>query len=214
MQKITRKHHRPFLQKYKSTINILDIGGGRAARNHSYDDLFPNRKTFDIDPARQPDVVGDAHSLPFSDGSIEAILCTEVLEHLHTPQLAINEMHRVLKPGGQLILTTRFVFPIHDQPIDYFRFTKYGLQELFKSWDIIEIVPETESFSAIGALIQRLAFQTDVRGGKPVKAILYGLAFLFDHSNWLLKQEYGNIKKDSPETNIMTTGYYLVAKKK
>lgn len=182
--------------------------------NHSYDDLFPNRKTFDIDPARQPDILGDVHQLPFADNEIANILCTEVLEHLHTPQVAVDEMRRVLKPGGKLILTTRFVFPIHDQPMDFFRFTKYALGHLFRDWEIIEIVPETKTFSAIGALLQRTAFQTDLVGGKITKACLYGLAFLFDKLNWLIKQEYGNIKKDAPETEIMTTGYYIVARKK
>lgn len=214
MQKITRKHHRPFLARYATDIKVLDIGGGRAVTNHSYDDLFPNRQTFDIDPERKPDVIGDAHNLPFEPNSIPGIICTEVLEHLHTPQIAVDEMERVLMPGAKLILTTRFVFPIHDQPIDYFRFTKYGLQELFKKWNIIEIVPETETFSAVGALIQRVAFQTDLRGGKLSKAFLYILAWIFDHLNWLIIREYGNIKKDSQETNIMTTGYYIVVEKR
>ncbi len=214
MKKLTRMHLRPFLMRHATSEEILEIGGGRATTNHSYEDLFPKRQTFDIDPERLPDVIGDAHSLPFVDASIKNILCTEVLEHLHTPQQAVNEMHRVLVPGGTLILTTRFVFPIHDQPIDYFRFTKYALQQLFKEWEIVEIVPETQTFSAIGALIQRVGFQTNLRGGKLTKLFLYSLAYLFDNLNWLIISEYGNIKKDKPETNIMTTGYYLVAKKK
>ena len=214
MKKITRKHLRPFLQKYSTQEVVLDIGGGRAIKNHSYQDVFPNRHTFDIDPNREPDTIGDAHALPFSNESYSFMVCTEVLEHLHSPQIAIDEMERVMKSGGTLILTTRFVFPIHDQPIDYFRFTKYGLQELFKNWNIVEIVPETKTFSALGALLQRTGFQTKLKGGKFTKAILYSLAYVFDQLNWLIVEEYGNIKKDSMETDIMTTGYYLVARKK
>lgn len=213
MQKITRKHLRPFLERYATTEIVLEIGGGRVTSNHSYEDLYPNRHTFDIDPERKPDTVGDAHKLPFGDASFNYILCTEVLEHLHTPQQAIGEMYRVLKPGGSLILTTRFVFPIHDAPHDYYRYTKYGLEHLFKEWSIEELIPETETFSGVGALIQRIGFQTSLKGGKFTKLLIYGLAFILDNLNWLIKEEFGDIGKKRKEETIITTGYYAVFKK-
>lgn len=214
MKKITRKKLRPFLEKHKTTEEVLEIGGGRREGNHSYDDLFPNRHTYDIDPDRKPDTVGDAHALPFENGSFNFILCTEVLEHLHSPWVAIAEMKRVLRPGGTLILTTRFVYPVHDAPHDYYRYTKYGLKHLFKDWEMVEMVPETSTMSAVGAIIQRIGFQSDVIGGKLTKALLYGLAFTFTKLNWLLTAEYGGIKKERSEKGIITTGYYLVAKTK
>ena len=214
MQKITRKHLRPFLEKYATNKIVLEIGGGRLSTNHSYEDLFPNRHTYDLDPKRLPDTVGDAHSLSFEDNVFECIICTEVLEHLHTPHQAIAEMKRVLKPGGTLILTTRFVFPIHDAPHDYFRYTKYGLQHLFRDWEMIELTPETHTMSAVGAIIQRVGFQTKVRGGKLTKMALYSLAWLFDHLDGMIMTEYGDIKKQIKEKDIITTGYYLVVKKK
>jgi SAM-dependent methyltransferase len=198
---------------YATSAQVLEIGGGRVKSNHSYEDLFPNRHTYDIDPKRQPDTVGDAHALPFSDGSFEFILCTEVLEHLHTPQKAIDEMCRVLKSGGTLIITTRFVFPIHDAPHDYYRYTEYGLRHLFRDWKIIELKAETESFSAIGALMQRLGFQSDLKGGKFTKMLLYFFAFIFERLNWVIQKEYGDITKKSRAQNIFTTGYYLVCSK-
>ncbi len=209
MKKITRKNLRPFLEKYATDKNILEIGGGSVKGNHSYTDLFPNRHTFDIDPKREPDTIGDAHELPFEDSSFEFILCTEVLEHLHSPQKAIDEMYRILKPKGTLILTTRFIYPLHDVPYDYYRYTKYGLVYLFTAWNDIEIIPETDSFSAIGALIQRLGFQTKLRGGKITKISLYILAKLFDNLNWLLVEEYGDIQKNKSDDHILTTGYYI-----
>ena len=213
MQKITRKHLRPFLEKYETDKVVLEIGGGRLSTNHSYEDLFPNRHTFDIDPERLPETIGDVHSLPFEDESFEFILCTEVLEHLHTPHQAIAEMKRVLKSGGALVLTTRFVFPIHDAPHDYYRYTEYGLRHLFKDWDIIQLQAETQSFSAMGALFQRLGFQTNLKGGKFTKIILYGFAFLLDRLNWIIKEEYGDITKKSLTKNNFTTGYYIVCSK-
>jgi SAM-dependent methyltransferase len=213
MKKITRKNLKKFLGKHATDKSVLDIGGGRTESNHSYHSLFPNRHCVDIDPERKPDTVADAHNLPFDDNSFEFILCTEVLEHLHTPQKAIDEMRRVLIPGGKLILTTRFVFPIHDAPHDYFRYTKYGLGYLLREWKAVEITPETETFSAIGALLQRVGFQTKIKGGKIVKLFIYLLAYLFDKSNWLIIKEYGDIGKNKENENIMTTGYYVCATK-
>jgi SAM-dependent methyltransferase len=213
MKKITRKNLRPFLERYATSKVVLEIGGGRVSTNHSYQDLFPNRHTVDIDPLRLPDTVADAHALPFEDNSFEYVVCTEVLEHLHTPTQAIAQMKRVLTPGGTLILTTRFVFPIHDAPHDYFRYTKYGLQHLFKDWEIIELSAETKTMSALGALLQRVGFQSTLKGGKITKLMLYGLAGIFDRLNWIIKKEYGDIKKERSEIDIITTGYYLAAKK-
>jgi SAM-dependent methyltransferase len=209
-QKITRKNLELFLRRHATEKHVLDIGAGGSG----YDRFFPNRVAIDIDPSRKPDIVADAHQLPFEEGEFEMVLCTEVLEHLKQPQVAINEMHRVLKPGGKLILTTRFIYPLHDVPHDYWRFTKYGLKELFQEWDIVELEAETSTFSTIGVLFQRIAFQSKLKLNKLVKLKLFFLAYIFDHLNFLLKEEYGDIKKSMSEEHIMPSGYYVVCKKK
>lgn len=207
--KITRRKLKVFLSKYATNKEVLDIGAGGS----EYDKYFPKRITLDIDPLRRPDITADAHSLPFKDAEFEYILCTEVLEHLKEPSRAISEMDRVLKPGGKLILTTRFVYPIHDSPNDYWRFTKYGLEELFKEWEVIECVAETEVFSTVAVLLQRIAFQTTLRLNKLVKLNLFIFAYICDHLNFLVKNEYGDIKKETKERNIMPSGYYAVYRK-
>ena len=214
MQKFTRQQLGPFLEKYATTERVLEIGGGRVATNHSYETLFPNRVTFDIDTKRKPDVMGDAHALPFGDGEFSFVVCTEVLEHLHDPAVAIAEMHRVLMPGGTLVLTTRFIFPIHDAPHDYYRYTEYGLRHLFRDWDIIELRPELLTISTMAALFQRIGFQTTLRGGKFTKAVVYALAWLLAKCDGLLVAEYGDIKRSIPQSTVLSTGYYLSAKTK
>ncbi|HEX9608932.1 MAG TPA: methyltransferase domain-containing protein [Candidatus Paceibacterota bacterium] len=209
-KKITRKNLELFLARHATEKRVLDIGAGGS----SYHRFFPNRVAIDVDPARKPDVVADAHELPFEDNEFEIVLCTEVLEHLKEPRVAIGEMNRVLKRGGTLILTTRFVYPIHDAPNDFWRFTKYGLRELFKEWDIIELKAETRMFSTIGVLLQRMAFQSKLKFNKLVKLKLFFLAHIFDHLNFFIREEYGDIKKSMPETDIMPSGYYLIAKKR
>jgi len=210
-KKITRKHLEVFLKRHESDKKTLDIGSGGSL--YRYDRFFPNRVTVDIDPARNPEIIGDIHNLPFQNEEFEVVLCVEVLEHVLDPRKAIAEMHRVLKKGGTLVLTTRFVYPIHDAPHDYWRFTKYGLQELFKDWNVQELVPETHTFSALAILFQRIAYQTKLRFNAPVKFKLFLFAWIFNRMNWLVKSEYGDIKKETKESDIVTSGYYLVCKK-
>lgn len=208
---IARKRLHHFLSQHKSDVRVLDIGAGGAA---VHDTFFPNRVTVDIDPNRNPDVVADAHQLPFADAEFAMILCTEVLEHLKDPRKAVSEMGRVLVPGGTLILTTRFVYPLHDVPHDYYRYTKYGLQELFASWDIETLEAEAETFSTIGIALQRIGYQTVLRGGKFTKLCVHALAFIFDHLNWIVISEYGDIKRTKFEEGILASGYYLVCKRR
>lgn len=208
--KITRKNLDNFLKKYASDERVLDIGSGGSG----YGKYFPNRLTVDIDPDRKPEIVADAHNLPFKDGEFGFVLCTEVLEHVKDPKTVISEINRVLKTGGKLVLTTRFMHPIHDAPDDFWRFTRFGMLELFKDWDVIELVPETETFSSIAAILQRICFQTELRLNKISKFIIFSVAFVVNKLNFLLVKEYGDIKKTYKVENIMSTGYYVIAKKK
>ncbi len=210
MKKITRKNLEKFLEKYATTERVLDLGSGGS----SYGSFFPNRITVDIDPKRNPDIVADAQKLPFKDGEFSFVLCTEMLEHTLNPFKVEEELRRVMAKGGTLILSTRFVYPLHDAPHDYWRFTKYGLTKLFEAWEIIELRAETETFSAIGALIQRVGFQTKLKLNKLAKFLLFATAWLLDRLNWLILEEYGDIGKTKKESQIMATGYYLAAKKK
>lgn len=208
--KITRKKLEVFLKKYATTEKILDVGSGGS----SYHTLFPNRLAVDIDPDRKPDIVADAHHLPFTDNEFNFVLSTEMLEHTVDPKQVVAELIRVLKPGGTLVLTTRFVYPLHDCPHDYWRFTKYNLLQLFESTEILELQAETKSFSALGALIQRLAFQGRFKGGRFTTFLLLILASILSKCDWLITQEFGDIKKSVAEKDILTTGYYIAVKKR
>lgn len=78
----------------------------------------------------KPHVFGDALSLPFASGAFDTVLLLDVLEHLEKDTTCLNEIQRVLKPGGVLILQVPFLYPIHDAPRDFRRLTEYGLQLL------------------------------------------------------------------------------------
>lgn len=209
--KITRQRLERFLEPYRSEEKlVLDLGCG----NDKYKKYFKNRIGVDMREGKGVDIVADAHNLPFENEKFDIILCTEVLEHLHSPQIAISEMHRVLKKSGLLILTTRFVYPLHDSPNDYWRFTKYGLQNLFKNnWEIIKIEEEASTKDTFAILVQRLGYQTHLKGGKLTKALIFLLAKIICLLPSLTKKEFGNIGYSIEEKNILTSAYYLVCRK-
>lgn len=76
---------------------------------------------------QQVDVFGTALGLPFKDEVFDSVLCTEVLEHLPEPVVALQEMRRVTRPGGVLLLTVPLSEQLHEEPFDFYRFTRYGL---------------------------------------------------------------------------------------
>lgn len=75
----------------------------------------------------RPDLFADAARLPLTDASIDTVTILEVMEHLRQPREALQEIARVLRPHGRLLLTMPFLYPIHDAPHDYQRLTLHGL---------------------------------------------------------------------------------------
>ena len=203
--KLTRVTLDRFIVAHASARRTLDLG----AQNGPYAAHFPRRIAVDLQPAVGLHARGDAHALPFVDAAFDVVLCTEVLEHLQEPQRAIDEMHRVLKPGGQLLLTTRFLFPIHDAPHDYFRFTKYGLRHLLRQFDHVEIQEETDSVGALAVLVQRLGMQAHTLGSATLRAGWLIAARIVRPLSFLITSEFGDSRRRTPETGIMTSGYHV-----
>lgn len=87
------------------------------------------------------DIWGVAYDLPVGRGRIDCVLCTDVLEHLNEPSQAVAEAFRVLKPGGYAIYTVPLFWHLHEQPHDYYRYTRYGLEHIFRKsgFEIVEI---------------------------------------------------------------------------
>src|SRR3954447_14173811 len=97
--------------------------------------------TLDVRTDVGADIVGDLHDVPRADASLDIVIATEVLEHCYDPARAVGEIHRMLRPGGVCVLSTRFIHPYHPDPKDYFRFSSDGLQYLFREFSEVEIIP-------------------------------------------------------------------------
>lgn len=159
--------------------------------------------SMDIDPARKPDIVGDLCSHDFGR-PFDVILVPEVLEHIVTPHVAIDNVHRFLRPGGKAIVTTPFIFPIHDRPHDFFRYTRYGLAYLLREFQSVDIRARNSWGEAIAVLWARFLIEKHwtARLFFPVGAALALIQLP-------LLIVLGKVVK----TDNMTTGYVTVAVK-
>lgn len=126
---------------------LIDIGCGNKPYFHSLSTFVEEHIGVDHDLSIHDkskfDLIGTAYNIPASDNYFDCALCTAVLEHLEEPESAIKECSRVLKPGGIAIYSVPFIWHIHEEPRDFFRYTIYGLEYLFKKsgFEIIEIKP-------------------------------------------------------------------------
>src|SRR4051794_9854427 len=110
---------------------VLDAGAGAAP----YRELFEGRIYTTTDWANTPhpeglqaDVIAPIDDLPFEDAAFDCVVCTEVIEHVADPVAALAELRRVLAPGGSAWVTAPFVWEFHEEPYDFFRYTRHGLR--------------------------------------------------------------------------------------
>ena len=107
------------------------------------------------------DLLGTAYDIPAENASFDCILSTAVLEHLEEPGRALKEAFRVLRPGGHVLYTAPLFWHLHEEPRDFYRYTRYGLEYLFNEagFQIIRLEALsgfwTTFFTELGYYLQR-----------------------------------------------------------
>lgn len=163
--------------------------------------------------AARPMVFGDAQALPLRTGSIDTVAMLEVIEHIPDPDRALGEVRRVLRPGGLLILSAPFAYPLHDQPHDYRRFTDHGLTWLLSrhGFDVQQVRAISGSVAA-AALGLNLAIASSVLVGVQ-RNVLAGLWVLLAAPAILVLNLGAWIaQRLLPESGILVAGYVIVGR--
>ncbi len=184
--------------------DLLDIGGG----------LDPQYKPFLVSVAKEylnleikkgpnVDIVGSVYRIPLKESSIDVATLFMVLEHLNDPLRGLQEVHRVLKKGGFLALTTVQYWHTHNHPHDYFRYTRQGLEYLCKKtgFKIVDI-------GSIGGpfLVVFHAIELNLSGAwRTIFSIFFYR--LFDWLDWIV------FKHNDTREHSDSVGWALIAKK-
>ena len=135
---------------------VLDAGAGQC----QYKKYFSSHRYVAMDAAcgdklwnySNLDAVCDLARLPCRDETYAGVLLTQVLEHVSEPQAVLDELYRILRPGGLLYLSVPQSQGEHQPPHDYFRYTRYGLSHLLEKagFTVMDIHPECGFFEYLG----------------------------------------------------------------
>lgn len=160
----------------------------------------------------RPDVFADGAHLPMSSASFDGVVCLEVLEHVPDPSIVVAEIARVLRPGGRAWLSMPFLYPLHDAPFDFQRYTEYGLRRDIQRAGL-EVVALRKSGHAIRSA--GLLFSLAVAGGAHatggrIRWLLLPLVAVFvlaiNLAAWLLSLLW-------PDWNPMAMGHEVEVRK-
>jgi SAM-dependent methyltransferase len=178
-------------EKYCSG-QLVDIGCGIKPYQHLLQDLVSRHVGVDHEASfhdqSHVDIFGTAYEIPVDDYSFDCALCTAVLEHLEEPGLALQECFRILKHGGVAIYSVPFIWHLHEEPRDFFRYSKHGLDYLFKKhgFEILEIKALSGFWVTFGQLFVYNLYRLNrgplrwLRVVDVMGLIIQGSAFLLD----------------------------------
>ena len=215
-KKISRKNLDKFIDYYISRISneldgidslkVLNVGAGGTVETY-LKTKFNFVRSIDVDVNREPDQVIDVcdidqlKDLTFTP---QLICMFEVLEHTKNPINAIQNLYEIIDENSYVMLSTPFIFHIHDEPYDFFRFTKYGLEILFQNFKEVVIKPRNGWFETILVLFVRLRMERNILS-RMIGNLFILIYFLLTPITYLLQSI---IKSEK-----ITTGYFVYAKK-
>ena len=172
---------------------VLDIGCGeqpfRTVFQGRVDRIIGLDHLHTLHPNETIEVFGTALRLPFRAGSFDTAICFQVLEHVPEPLELLQEARRVLRPGTHLILTAPHIWNVHEAPHDYFRYTKYGLEHLFRKagFEVVEVRAMAGYFVTAAARFCYFLAHFDRWG---LQIIVRPLYFLAQALGWALDRLY------------------------
>lgn len=144
------------------SLDSLDLRGARrvlvvGAGDDPYRRLFHDPERYvRLDIVPRPgctDVRADAHRLPFTEESFDCVLASEVLEHLSSPVDFVQDLQRILVPGGKAVLTVPFLFHRHADPFDFSRLTPEGLRRAFADFQDVQVLAQGNRLHVVSDLL-------------------------------------------------------------
>ena len=157
------------------------------------------------------DILADLNDpLPIENEVADTVISLSVMEHLREPQVFLSEAHRILKPGGAMILQVPFMWWVHEAPYDYYRYTRFGLQYQFEKAGFVDVqVYPTTGFWVMWTLKFNYQSTRLIRGPWPIRKAI-GLLL---RGVWAIDQRIAPWLDKHWKGEAETAGYFVVAKK-
>jgi SAM-dependent methyltransferase len=189
---------------------VVDLGGKKTNKRGAFRPPESAKGRWidvNLDPAVSPDIVADVQDVPIKDATADCVLSTEVIEHLPDPAACVLEAHRILKPGGVLILSAPFLHPVHGDPHDFQRFTADGLRRLCAVFETTDVTAMGGYTAVLSSVVDTRARQ--IRSLGPAGAIVRKSIRLFAR----ILFRFGNRGWAEDGEPAFTTGYFVVCRK-
>jgi SAM-dependent methyltransferase len=189
---------------------LIDLGCGDMPFKAWISTQVSTYDSLDFFP-RSPDVTYEAdiqNMHMISNDQYDSALCIEVLEHVPDPFLAVREIQRILKPGGLLILSVPHLSRLHDEPHDYYRYTRYGVAHLLEQagLELVELQKRGGLFTFIGHQVSTVVI--GLTWGVPV---LKDIAWFIN--SWLVTRLCYRLDAGLDPAGLFAQGYTAVARK-
>ena len=197
---------------------VLDLGGNKIRKRGQFDIEHCNLHVIyaNLSTLKHPDVQADAAYLPFKDAYFDAVICSELLEHVPNPPAVLREAYRILRKGGALLICVPFLFRIHGDPYDYGRYTDYYWYENLTRVGFADIQIEKQGlfWSVLADMLRGLTYQT-AQENRPKSAwVRRQIVMLVGKAKelalaWDAQPEH----RESPFFSSFTTGFGIRATK-
>jgi SAM-dependent methyltransferase len=197
---------------------VLDLGGNKIRKRGQFDieryDLYVVYAN--LSTGKRPNVQADAAYVPFKDGCFDAVICSELLEHVPDPAAGLREAYRVLHKGGTLLICVPFLHRIHGDPYDYGRYTDHYWQENLAKIGFVDVEIEKQGlfWSVLVDMLRGLAYQM-AKEGRPRSAWLRRLVVKL--TGWgrqrALTWDAQSEDRRDPFLSSFTTGFGIRATK-
>jgi SAM-dependent methyltransferase len=166
---------------------VLDAGAGHQPYRHHFAHCQYEAADFEAvnKPYAKSTYVCDLSRIPVEDGRFDAIIFSQVMEHLPDPLLVLNELRRVLKPGGVMFYSGPLWFEEHEAPYDFYRYTSFALRHLFQNAAFqIEDLRWLEGYlgtvaKQLKSMKRALPISPSAYGGGLAGALIFCLAMAF-----------------------------------
>jgi SAM-dependent methyltransferase len=144
--------------KIKPADRLLDAGSGPTNYRRFFSHARYESTDIEQGVGECHAFISELHSMPVRENAYDAIVCTQVLEHVEYPQQVVSEFSRILKSDGQVFLTAPQSWGVHMAPYHFYNFTRFGLESLFKNahLEVLSITPIGGIFWNLAKIISKL----------------------------------------------------------